>query len=144
RNDYISGDAHKGDGRLGSFNPIYPKGGYFGFNPQVGPVNLFAIHPYATCLFLPNLLFEADLVLNWRQSLQDGVYRPSGAFLLAGSTSSSRHIGNTFLASMLYNFNPFISLNTGFQYFKTGSFIHDIIPDSKDGVFYNIRIKYMF
>jgi hypothetical protein len=144
RNDYISGDSHKADDRLESFNPIYPKGGYFGFNPQVGPVNLLAIHPYATFQLLHNLLFQTDLVINWRQSLQDGVYRPSGTFFLAGSSSSNRHIGNAFLASTVFSFNRFITLNTGIQYFKTGSFIHDIIPHSKNGMFFNARIKFMF
>ena len=144
RNDYISGDRRKADGRLESFNPIYPKGGYFGFNPQVGPVNLLAIHPYATFLLLPNLIFQTDVVINWRQSLQDGVYRPSGGFFLAGSSSSSRHIGNAFLASAIYSFNSFITLNTGIQYFKTGRFIQDIIPHAKDGLFFNARIKFMF
>jgi hypothetical protein len=144
RSDCISGDSRKGDGRLESFNPIYPKGGYFGFNPQIGPVNLLAAHPYATFMLLPNLLFQTDIVINWRYSLQDGVYRPSGTFNLAGSSSSSRHIGTAFLASTLYSFNPFISVTTGIQYFKTGSFIHDIIPNSKDGIFFNARIKFMF
>ena len=144
RSDAISGDRHQGDGRLGSFNPIYPKGGYFGFNPQIGPVNLLALHPYATFLFLPNLLFQADIVMNWRYSSQDGVYRPSGGFNLPGSSSSNRHIGTAFLASTLYSFNPFISVTTGIQYFKTGSFIQDIIPHAKDGIFFNARIKFMF
>ena len=144
RSDYLSGDSHKEDGRLESFNPLYPKGGYFGFNPQIGPVNLLAAHPYATFLLLPNLLFQMDLLINWRQSVQDGIYRPSGAFYLPGSSSSSRHIGNAFLASVVYSLNRFITLNTGIQYFKTGAFIHDIIPNSKNGVFFNGRIKFMF
>jgi hypothetical protein len=144
RNDYISGDGHQGDGKLGTFNPIYPQGGYFGFDPQVGSANLIAIHPYATFMFLPNLVLQTDIVMSWRQSLQDGIYRPSGTFYLAGSSSSSRHIGNAFLATTVYSLNRFITLNTGIQYFKTGSFIHDIIPNSKNGLFLDARIKFMF
>jgi hypothetical protein len=93
---------------------------------------------------LPNLLFELDIVFNWRQSLQDGIYRPSGTFYMAGSSSSSRHIGNALLASAIYSFNRFITLNTGIQYFKTGRFIQDIIPNAKDGLFVNVRLKFMF
>jgi Alginate export len=144
RSDYISGDRKKGDGQLGSFNPIYPQGGYFGFDPQIGSVNLLALHPYATFLLLPNLVLQTDIVISWRQSLQDGIYRPSGTFYMAGSSSSNRHIGNAYLATAVYSFNRFISLNTGIQYFKTGSFIHDIIPNSKNGVFFDSRIKFMF
>jgi hypothetical protein len=35
-------------------------------------------------------------------------------------------------------------MNTGVQYFKTGGFIDDIIPDSKDGLFINIRVVFKF
>lgn len=144
RNDYISGDAAKGDGKLGTFNPIYPKGGYFGFSPQIGPVNLIDIHPYATINPAPKLLLQADVVFNWRYSLQDGIYRPSGNFNLAGAASKKRYIGTAYLASAVYTVNKFISLNTGIQYFKTGGFIDDLINDSKDGVFINTRIAIKF
>lgn len=144
RNDYISGDKNAGDGSLQTFNPIYPKGGYFGFSPQVGPVNLIDIHPYGTLDLLSNLKFQADVVFNWRYSLNDGVYRPSGGFNLAGSASGKRYIGTAYLASLVYTYSKFISLNTGIQYFKTGAFINDIIPNPKDGVFINARIVFKF
>src|SRR5204862_461262 len=66
RNDYISGDKKAGDGNLQTFNPIYPKGGYFGFSPQIGPVNLIDIHPYATLDLLSKLKMQVDVVFNWR------------------------------------------------------------------------------
>lgn len=144
RNDYISGDRQKGDGHLQSFNPLYPKGGYFGFSPQIGPVNLIDLHPYATINIGKKIMAQADVVLNWRYSLQDGVYRPGGGFNVAGSTSAERHIGTAWLASFMYSLNKFISLNCGFQYFKAGAFIRDITPASKDGLFINTRISLKF
>jgi len=144
RNDYISGDKHAGDRKLQTFNPLYPKGGYFGFSPQVGPVNLIDIHPYGTMAILSNLNLQLDVVFNWRYSLSDGVYRPSASFNLAGSGSDKRYIGTAYLASLVYGLNKFISLNTGIQYFKTGGFIDDIIPNSKDGLFINTRAVLKF
>lgn len=144
RNDYISGDKKAGDGSLQTFNPIYPKGGYFGFSPQVGPVNLIDIHPYGTIDLLENLKFQADVVFNWRYSLNDGVYRPSGGFNLAGSSSAKKYIGTAYLASLIYSYSKFISINTGIQYFKTGEFVNDIISNHKDGVFINTRIVFKF
>jgi hypothetical protein len=44
RNDYISGDKLATDDKLQTFNPLYPKGGYFGFNPLIGPSNLIFTH----------------------------------------------------------------------------------------------------
>lgn len=144
RNDYISGDRNAGDGKLQTFNPLYPKGGYFGFSPQVGPVNLIDIHPYGTLTLLPRLNFQADVVFNWRYSLNDGVYRPSGSLNLPGSGSKKRYVGTAYLASLVYGLNKFISMNTGIQYFRTGGFIDDIIPDSKDGLFINTRVVFKF
>lgn len=144
RNDYISGDNNQGDGNLQTFNPLFPKGGYFGFSPQVGPVNLIDIHPYATMDLLPSLKMQVDVVFNWRYSLQDGVYRPSGVLNRPGSMSDERYIGTAYLANFTYNVNKYISVVSGIQYFKTGAFINDIIPNSKDGVFFNARLGFKF
>ncbi|UMQ42260.1 alginate export family protein [Chryseobacterium sp. Y16C] len=142
RNDYISGDHSKNDGKLNTFNPLYPKGGYFGFSPQVGPVNLIDIHPYMTLDLTSKLKMQMDVVFNWRYSLNDGVYRPSGALSRPGSSSDERYIGTAYLMSFTYNFNKHFSLVSGLQYFHKGPFIEDIIQDAKSGVFWNIRLGF--
>lgn len=144
RNDYISGDKKQGDGNLQTFNPLYPKGGYFGFSPQVGPVNLIDIHPYVTMDLLSKLKLQVDVVYNWRYSLEDGVYRPSGMLNLRGNASNQRYIGTAYLANFTYSVNKYISVVSGIQYFKTGAFINDIIPNSKDGIFFNARVGFKF
>lgn len=144
RNDYISGNRSPDGNQLNTFNPIYPKGGYFGFSPQIGPVNLIDIHPYGNLTLSSKLMIQADVVFNWRYSLQDGVYRPGGTFNLGGSASDKRYIGTAYLLSAVYGINKFINLNTGIQYFKTGNFIEDIIPGSKNGLFMNTRLVFKF
>lgn len=144
RHDYISGDKKAGDGDLQTFNPLYPKGGYFGFDPQVGPVNLIDIHPYVTIAILKNLTFQTDVVFNWRYSLQDGIYRPGGSFNMAGASSRQRYTGTAYLASVVYSLNKYINMNTGIQYFNTGAFVHDIIPHPENGLFVNTRVGFKF
>jgi hypothetical protein len=144
RHDYISGDKKPADGSLQTFNPLYPRGGYFGFSPQTGPVNLIDVHPYATLSLLEQLQFQADVVFNMRYSVNDGVYNPSGTLNLEGAASAERYIGTAYLASLSYTVNPFTSVNTGIQYFKAGAFLHDIIPNAKDGIFFNIQLSFMF
>ena len=144
RHDYISGDRRQGDGVLQTFNPIYPKGGYFGFSPQIGPVNLIDIHPYSTMSIGTRWQLQADAVFNWRYSLQDGIYRPSGSYKIAGIPSTKRYIGTAWLASVVYTASKFIAVNTGIQYFKTGALINDLIPSHKDGLFINSRISFKF
>ncbi|SIT27115.1 Alginate export [Filimonas lacunae] len=144
RHDYISGDSKQGDGKLQTFNPLYPKGGYFGFSPQIGPVNLIDIHPYATIAIGAKAMLQADAVFNWRYSLQDGVYRPSGGFNKAGAGAPHRYIGTAWLGSVVYTFNRFVSWNTGMQYFRAGSFIQDLVATPKSGVFINSRLSFKF
>ncbi|GAA0558454.1 alginate export protein [Chitinophaga japonensis] len=144
RNDYISGDRQQGDGHLQTFNPLYPKGGYFGFSPQIGPVNLIDIHPYANVHIGKQLLAQADVVMNWRYSLQDGVYRPSGGFNFGGAASRERYIGTAYLASLVYTPNRFASLNCGIQYFRVGAFVKDLVAAPENGVFVNARLTFKF
>jgi hypothetical protein len=144
RNDYISGDKVAGDGKLQTFNPLYPKGGYFGFNPLIGPSNLIDIHPYLTLAMTNKLSMQADVVFNWRYSLQDGLYRPSGNFNTAGSVSVHRYIGTTYLVNADYQFNKHFSMSCGGQYFRVGDFIKDINPLAASSIYFNEQLSFKF
>jgi len=144
RNDYISGDRKAGDGSLQTFNPLYPKGGYFGFNPLIGPSNLIDLHPYLVMSMTDRLSLQADVVLNWRYSTSDGIYRPSGNFNAAGSSSAHRFIGTTYLLSADYRYNAMLSFSFGAQYFKTGPFVRDIVSPSADSRFFNTQVSFKF
>jgi len=144
RNDYISGDKKAGDGKLQTFNPLYPKGGYFGFNPLIGPSNLIDIHPYLTLQLTDRFSAQTDVVFNWRYSLGDGIYRPSGNFNTAGSVSNHRFIGTTYLLSADYRFNNQLSLSCGGQYFMVGDFIKDIVPQWTNSIFFNAQVSFKF
>jgi hypothetical protein len=144
RNDYISGDMKNGDRNLQTFNPLYPRGGYFGFNPLIGPANLIDLHPYTTYSLSDKFDLQADVVYNWRYSLQDGLYRPSGNFNLPGARSSKRYIGTTYLLSADYRFSKFFSLSSGAQYFKTGAFIQEVIKPTANSWFYNLQFTFKF
>ena len=144
RNDYISGDKKAGDGDLQTFNPLYPKGGYFGFNPLIGPSNLIDLHPYLVLTMTDKLTIQTDVVFNWRYSLNDGLYRPSGNFNTEGSLSDQRFIGTTYLLSADYSFNKYLSASCGGQYFKVGNFIKDIVPLTGDSKFFNVQVSCKF
>ena len=144
RNDYISGDRRAGDGSLQTFNPLYPKGGYFGFNPLIGPSNLIDLHPYLVLSMTDKLSLQTDIVFNWRYATGDGIYRPSGNFNTAGSSSANRYIGTTYLLSADYRFNNFWSFSCGGQYFKTGDFIGDIVTETADSKFFNVQVSFKF
>jgi hypothetical protein len=143
KTDVISGDGRLNDGKLGTFNALYPKAGYFGFDPQVGPANLIDIHPFFIQQINKKLSFQLDAVMNWRYSLKDGIYRPSGAFNLPGGSSKNRYIGTVYLGQITYDFNPFLAADFGIQYFNTGKFISDI-GGNRNAILTNTRIMFKF
>ncbi|MDN3656067.1 alginate export family protein [Ferruginibacter paludis] len=126
KTDVISGDGQLNDGKLGAFNALYPKTGYFGFDPQIGPANLIDVHPYIIQSVNEKIFFQLDALMYWRYSLLDGIYRPGGAFYLPGNSSKNRYIGTVYLGQATYEFNSFLTADVGMQYFNIGKFINDI------------------
>jgi hypothetical protein len=144
RSDIISGDKNKGDGKLNTPNGLYPNAGYFGMNPQVGPANLMSIHPNFSYNPQKKIKLTLDLVFSWRYSTEDGIYGPSGALRMSGDGSQKRYIGTAYIATCSWNINRFLNYNMGVQYFKTGSFINESIPQHRDGFFIGSVIGFKF
>lgn len=144
RSDYISGDKDKNDGKIETFNAMYPNGGYFGMNPQAGPANLMSIHPNLTWNPSKNVILTMEMVFNWRNSLNDGLYGPNGSLSLSSFDSQERYIGTTYMTTFSWHINDFLSYNIGVQYFNTGSFINDVIPQHKDGFFVGSALGFKF
>lgn len=144
RTDIISGDKRKGDGRLGTPNGLYPDGGYFGMNPQVGPANLISVHPNFSWSPKSKVMLTMDVSFNWRYSLEDGIYGPSGSFRMSGSDSRKRYIGTAYITTLSWNINSFLNYNIGVQYFKTGSFINEVVPQHQNGFFVGSVIGFSF
>lgn len=135
KSDYISGDKNRDDGKLGTPNPLFPNGGYFGMNPQVGPANLIALHPNFAWNPYSKISLKLNVVLNWRQSTEDGIYRANGSLRLPSSDSDKRYIGTAFITTLSWNICDFLKYSLGVQYFKTGSFIKEVVPEHKNGFF---------
>lgn len=144
KNDYVSGDKMKGDGTLGTSNAMYPNGGYFGMNPQAGPANLISIHPNLAWNPANNITLTGAVVFNWRSSLQDGVYGPNGSLRLSSSDSKKRYIGTAYTTTFSWKINDYLSYSAGVQYFQTGSFINEVIPQHRDGFFVGSVLGYKF
>ena len=87
-----SGDSARGDGRLGTFNALYPNASYFSEDAVLGPSNFFNFHPYVTVHPREDLTLGLDLNLFWRLSRQDGVYSPQGGLIRAPDETRSRFV----------------------------------------------------
>ena len=93
--DISSGD-HPATNTLSTFNPLFPKGDYFGVLATTGPgpVNFIDVHPHVELTLPQNVSASLDWIVQWRQSLDDGVYNVPGNLVRAGNASEARYVGN--------------------------------------------------
>jgi hypothetical protein len=126
-----SGDTNPTDNKLQTFNPIYPKAIYYGFIDNVGAANIFLIHPKIEFDFSPKLKVVSGYYSFWRQSLNDGIYAPGGAFLLP-SNNAGYLVGDMYDVVLNYYYSPFANVQAIVTYFNRGPYLLDNPALSKD------------
>ncbi|WP_418939795.1 alginate export family protein [Paraburkholderia bryophila] len=77
--DAASGDNHPGDGRIGTFNPLFPNGYYFALAGYTGYANLVHVKPTLTLKPNSKLTLLAGVGLQWRETTADAVYQQGSA-----------------------------------------------------------------
>src|SRR5690606_11782460 len=65
KTEAISGDGNGDDGKLNTFDALYPRGAYFGRVARFGPSNLIDVHTYLSSKF-NRLIIEVDYAAFWR------------------------------------------------------------------------------
>ncbi|MCH2044895.1 MAG: alginate export family protein [Saprospiraceae bacterium] len=124
--EIISGDQWANDNRLGTFNAMYPRGGYFGLLALVGPANLMDIHPSIHFSPIAKLNLNFDWDFFWRYSINDGIYFPSGRIRETSQNSTTRFIGHQLGFQVGYSINRFIEVESSYFLFYPGAFIQNI------------------
>lgn len=125
--DLATGDKDAGDGRMEGFNPLFPKGKYFGELSPFGPRNLIDIHP-ALALTLGRIKGGAvqlglSAMAYWRQSRGDGVYDIPGHRLHAASAGQARFLGKQAEAVVTWQATRELALTASASRFVPGGFL---------------------
>lgn len=123
KTELISGDRSYGGGRLNTFNPLFPRGGYFGLAALIGPSNLFDVHPSIEFSIAKGLTWSTDYDLFYRLSKNDGIYAVSGRLLYSGKNTDSRHIGGQLGTSLEYTPAPFLYVRAEVNWFDSGEYL---------------------
>ncbi|MDX2133642.1 MAG: alginate export family protein [Saprospiraceae bacterium] len=127
KTEIISGDKSKDDNQLNSFNPLFPRGAYFGLAALIGPVNLVDFHPNFSFKPFKNFELSADYDVFWRYSVNDGIYGPN-VVLIFDDQSESRFIGHQAGVALEYQPNAFIKLTPEAMWFYPGQYLKDVSP----------------
>jgi hypothetical protein len=127
--DISSGD-NPGSHTLGTFNPVYPIGNYFGVLADTGPgpVNFIDVHPRMQTLLPHGISISTDLVAQWRENLDDGVYAVPGFVLVPANGSRARFVGYRPGAEVRWQIDRHAYLQADYGIFYAGQFLKEASP----------------
>jgi len=125
RANVVSGDRDPADGRVGTFNALFPKGKYFGELSPIGPTNIVNLHPSVDLDLGGNLSLGIAGMAYWRAARGDGVYDIPGNLIRAAGASRARFIGKEIEASVSWQATPELELSTSLSAFEAGRFLRE-------------------
>ena len=128
KSELISGTTD--ENTLGTFNPLYPRGAYFGRVARFGPANLIDVHPYWN-FSTGKFTMEIDYDVFWRFSVEDAVYGPPLNIVLEGD-SNARFIAQQIGTIFNYEFSPFSMIELEANYIFSGDYIEEVRPGAKN------------
>jgi len=123
--DYASGDSDPDDGTVGTFNPLYPRGNYFGELGVLGPLNLTDVHPTLDFEAARGVAVTLDWDLFWRASAGDGVYGFAGNLLRPSGGSRARWVGHSPSVAVSWQAERHTNVFASWGYFAPGRFLRE-------------------
>jgi Alginate export len=127
--DISSGDDPKTN-TLGTFNPLFPKGNYFGVLATTGPgpINFIDVHPHVEVALPHSVTGSFDWIFQWRQSVQDGVYAVPGFLIIPAGKSDARFVGHRPGTEVHWQANRHLWVQADYGIFYAGKFVKESQP----------------
>jgi hypothetical protein len=142
--DISSGD-HPQSNTMGTFNPLFPKGNYFGVLATTGPgpINFIDLHPRIEGTLPHGVTASFDWIFQWRESLDDGVYSVPGFLIRAADGSRARFVGHRPGGEIHWEVNPHLWFQGDYGIFYAGSFLKQTQP-GRDLNYWALWASYRF
>jgi hypothetical protein len=128
RVNVVSGDRRPDNGRLGTFNALFPKGKYFGELSPIGPTNIVSVNPRVGLALSGTMSASIAGMAYWRYSIGDGVYDIPGNLIRAPGSATARFVGKEAEATLAWQATPELELSTSLSAFAPGGFIRQTGP----------------
>ncbi|MEO6549533.1 MAG: alginate export family protein [Ferruginibacter sp.] len=143
KTELISGDSKYEDAKLNTFNPLFPRGSYFGLAALIGPANLIDVHPSISATLAKNFDCNIDYDAFWRYSSNDAIYAPNVSIIYSGRNITDKFVGQQVAAELVYAPNIFLYFRGELTWFKTGAFLKSASP-GKDILFAGFTAQLKF
>lgn len=141
-----SGDNGNPRAALGTFNPLFPTGYYFGQGPigLNGPTNLIQIDFQIALQLTESVRVAADNNVFWRTSVRDGIYSLGNNLLVSGSGNRERYLGSQPSAGINWQINRHLLLSAAYCHFTAGSFLSKALPPMRSVDYAAAWVTYKF
>ncbi len=140
--DIASGDRNGNDGRLGTFNALYPRLPYFSDANLVSPANIIDVQPSLQLELTPTL--SAELAWNplWRQTTADAIYGPPLVSIAGTAGQRGRFIGHQAIVGLEWQATANITVASQYVHFQPGGALQRIGGRRTDFVFVSATYKF--
>lgn len=124
--DRASGDEDPFDGKVGTFNQLFPLGhAYFGFIDTVARQNAIDWNHGLSFNPVAQVVLSTDFHQFWRASRQDALYDAGGAVVRPGNAGTAKRLGWEIDFTAEYKVNRHSLVTGGLSYFLPGRFIRE-------------------
>lgn len=124
----ISGDEDAEDRDIETFNPLFPKGKYFGELTPLGPQNLINAHLDLSMLLTNNWTVLFSVIPYWRYSSDDAIYDLGGNIVRPTAGSTAHYIGAAWELVLSRQFSRTLEGSVSYSQFHAGDFIEETGP----------------
>lgn len=137
-----SGDHDPNDNSLGTFNPLFPKLGYFSEAALIAPSNFFDVQPNVTLSLSDKVTLTAGWDFLWRETTEDAVY--IAPFVPVSSTSGhgGRYIGSEASVTLDWRVNRHIEATASYVHFFVGDALRQANASDVDFVMGSVAYKF--
>jgi hypothetical protein len=136
--DTASGDHRAGDGRLGTFNPLFPNGYYFSLAGYTGYSNLVHIKPSVTLKPSPSVTLLGAVGLQWRRTTSDAIYVQPVNALPGTAGTGGKWTGMYGQLRLDWKWRPGIAFAIEADHYKVGRTIRD--AGGSDGNYGSVQV----
>lgn len=139
RIDGASGDGKLRDGKVGTFDPLFPRNGVYGEASLTTLANVIVVGPTFGVSPWSQWRMEPGIFGVWKQNTHDGVYMP-GMGMLAGTRDTGRYVGTIYRANTRWTPTANLTLDLDLKYYDVGAAILDAGGD--DSSFVSVRATF--
>ncbi len=142
RANIASGD--RGGSKLGTFNPLFPRGAYFNEASLIGPQNLMDLQPGVELALAKSVKLAASCGFVWRESLEDGVYGVASNLQVPPGASRDRYVGTFPSVSLAWQTGRHWNVTLNYVAYLFGDFVAESVPGQEDGNYLSAVASFRF